>query len=233
MRAPFTLALWICAAWGCAGKVSAEIQYHFMPGVQGQSVGFAQFAQVAPEFGPSSFKVQLSGALDGQAPSADPSSARAYMDKWGLGVFNPTVGKDTGVLGQVLIDGRHGGEYLRLEFPQAFRLTSLIFASVGIGDHFDLLADGNLIDLDALFPGLSTIKKIAVSQGNWPGKIDFTKATQALPYAVQWDIVVRGGGIGDGIQLENVAGNPVPEPSTLLLWSVALAALGCGWLRRR
>ena len=75
---------------------------------------------------------------------------QAYMDKWGLGVLNPIMGKDAGVLGQVLVDGKHGGEYLRLEFPQAFRLTYLIFAQVGINDDFDLLADGNLIDLDAL-----------------------------------------------------------------------------------
>lgn len=233
MRAPVIVALWLGAVFGFLGTASADIQYHFAPGIEGQTVGYAQFVEVAPEVGPDNFKVQLSGSLDGFAPSSDPSSARAYLDKWGLGVLNPTMGKDAGVLGQVLIDGRHGGEYMRLEFPEAIRLTYLIFASVGLGDDFDLLADGNLIDLGALFPGAATIKEIAGSQGNWPGKVDFTKAQQSLPYAVQWDILVRSSVIGDGIQLENAAGERVPEPGTLILWSVALAAAGCYGARRK
>jgi hypothetical protein len=186
--------------------------------------------EVAPEVGDEDFKVLLSGSLVGSTPSADPTSARAYLDKWGLGVLNPSAGTDVGVQGQVQLDGKHGGEYLRLEFPEPMRLTLLTFASVGLSDDFDLLADGVPIDLDALFPGTKTIRDISGAQGNWSGTIDFTKAQQPLSFAKQWDVIAA---VGDGIQLENAAFEEVPEPSTILLSSIGLVAVGIWSVRRR
>jgi hypothetical protein len=232
MRAPFVGVLCASAMLGFSCSAHAGVEYHFMPGLEGQVVGIAQFVEVAPVVGPSSFKVLLSGALIGADPSADATSARAYLDKWGLGVRNAAVGTDVSVQGQVLIDGRHGGEYLRLEFPEPVQLTYLTFSSVGLNDKFALLADGNAVDLDALFPGTATIRDIAGTQGNWPGKVDFTKAKQSLGFAAQWDILVSSSVLGDGIQLENVGGE-VPEPATLVLWSVGLIALGICAARRR
>ena len=224
--------LWVSIVFGFIGSVRADIEYHFKPGTEGQVRGFTQFVQVAPVVGPKSFKVLLTGSLVGSAPSPDASSARAYLDKWGLGVLNPGAGKDVGVQGQVQLDGKCGGEYLRLEFPAPVRLTYLTFSSVGLADDFFLVADGNPVDLDALFPGTETIKDISGAQGNWPGKVDFTKAKQLLGFAAQWEMLVSSSACGDGIQLENV-GVELPEPSTLILWSVGFAAVGIRGVRRR
>ena len=232
MRAPLVGALCMSAVLGFVCSARAGVEYHFLPGLEGQVGGFAQFSEVAPIVGPDDFKVLLSGALIGSDPSADVNSARPFLDKWGLGVRNPAAGNDVGVQGQVQLDGKHGGEYLRLEFPVAVRLTYLTFSSVGLYDDFTLLADGIAVDLDALFPGAGTIKDISSSQGNWPGRVDFTKAQQSLAFATQWDILVSGSVPGDGIQLENVGGD-VPEPSSLILWSVGLAAAGVCLARRR
>jgi hypothetical protein len=223
----------LIAILGSVDSVHGGVAYHFKPGIEGQVVGFSQFAEVAPEVGPENFKVLLAGSLVGFTPSADPNSARAYLDKWGLGVLNPKAGKDVGVQGQVILDGTNGGERLRLEFPAPVRLTLLTFAMVGLGDDFDLLADGVLVNLDAMFPGTKMIRDISVAQGNWPGTIDFTKAQQPVSFAKQWDVVVRSSAFGDGIQLENVVAEVVPEPSTILLWSVGLLALGIWSARRR
>jgi hypothetical protein len=227
--------LWVSIIFGFIGSARAgvSVEYHFMPGTEGQVRGFTQFVEVAPIVGPKSFKVLLTGSLVGSAPSADVNSARAYLDKWGLGVLNPKAGKDVGVQGQVQLDGKNGGEYLRLEFPEPVRLTYLTFSSVGSTDDFELLADGNLVDLDALFPGTGTIKDISGSQGNWPGKVDFTKGTQLLGFAKQWDVRVGSSAYGDGIQLENLGGEEFPEPSTLILWSIGFAAAGIRGVRRR
>lgn len=218
-------------AFGPVGFALADIEYHFAPNLDGQPMGCAQFAHVAPVIGPKDFTVQLTGSLIGCTPAWDEQSARAYLDKWGLGVFNQQAGADTGVQGQIQLDGKNGGEYLRLEFPVAVQLTHLTFSSVGLADKFGLLADGQQVDLLALFPGKSTIKSISDSQGNWPGEVDFTKAAQPLGYAKVWDILTGGPDFGDGIQLENVG--VVPEPSTLALWSAGLAAVGLSLIRRR
>jgi hypothetical protein len=211
----------------------ADIEYHFVPGLDGQPFGYAQFADIAPVEGPDSFTVRVSGAMVGNDPSGDAYSASAYLDKWGLGVFNPVAGKDTGVQGQVELDGRNGGEYLRLEFEVPVQLTHLTFASVGLGDKFSLVADGVEVDLLALFPGLLTIKSISDAQGNWPGEIDFTQAAEPLVFATVWDILAGGPEYGDGVQLENVGVTPVPEPATLMLWCAGIAGAGVLLVRRR
>ncbi len=234
MRALLTGLLWTSLVLGVGGAGRAGVEYHFMPGVEGQTIGFSQFLAVSPVVGPKDFQVLLSGALVGSAPSADASTARPYLDKWGVGVLNPAAGRDVGVQGQVQVDGRHGGEYLRLEFAVPVRLTYLTFSSVGIYDEFALLADGQPVDLDLVFPRTSTatIRDIASGQGNWPGKVDFTKGSQPLGFATQWDILVSGSVLGDGIQLENVGGE-VPEPSTLILWTVATVGAAICWAARR
>ncbi|MHB0956930.1 MAG: PEP-CTERM sorting domain-containing protein [Pirellulaceae bacterium] len=232
MRAAVLLAVGLMISGGPVGSALAGVEYHFMPGVEGQALGPAQFVHVAPVVGPKDFTVLLTGSLIGRAPSSDEQSARAYLDKWGLGVLNPRAGRDVGIVGQVQLDGRQEGEFLRLEFPEPAQLTFLTFASVGLADRFDLVADGTPIDLGTFFPGLSTIREISLAQGNWPGTVDFTRASRSLPFATIWDIFVTDS-IGDGIQLENVGANPIPEPSTLMLWTVALAALGIFGVRRR
>ncbi len=224
--------VWFGVVLGSVVSVRGDIAYHFMPGIEGQERGFCQFLDVAPQFGPKDFTVQVSGALVGSDPSSDASTARAYLDKWGLGVLNPSAGRDVGIQNQVQIDGRHDGEYIRLAFQAPVQITLLTFASVGIGEGFDLLADGVLVDLAALFPGTSSIRQISLSQGNWPGTIDFSQATQPLGFATQWDVVVRGASVGDGIQLENVNVQHLPEPSTLILSSMGLAGLTFWGLRR-
>ena len=169
----------------------------------------------------------------GSDPSANASTPRAYLDKWGLGVLNPNAGNDLGVQGQVLLNATCGGEYLRLTFPAPVQLTFLTFALVGITDRFQLVADGNTVNLDDLFPGLPTIRSISKAQGNWPGTIDFTRAQQPLGFAKSWDVCTFGAACGDGVQLENVGVSEVPEPSTLILWVVGLAAAGVLAVRRR
>jgi hypothetical protein len=213
----------------------ADIAYHFMPGIEGQTVGFAQFAEVAPQYGPADFKVRLSGAMMGANPTNDPNSARVYLDKWGLGVLNPKVSNgDRGIQGQIQLDGKNGGEYIRMEFPTAVRLTLLTFASVSKIEDVEILADGAVVNLHALFPGTKTLCDISSEEKVWPGTVDFTRAVQQTVYAKHWDVLVRGGAAGDGIQLENVCVLPsVPEPSTLLLSSVGLLSLGFWRLRRR
>ena len=57
--------------------------------------------------------------------------ARAYLDKWGLGLWNPGVGSDVGVQGQVQLDGKNGGEYLRPEFAVPVQLTYSTFCVGG------------------------------------------------------------------------------------------------------
>ena len=213
--------------------MSADIEYHFLPDLDGQSYGIAQFAQVAPVVGPKDFTVELTGAAIGYTPSWDEDSAKAFLDRWGLGVLNPTLGKDTGVQGQVQLDGSSGGEYLRLEFPVAVQITHLTFSSVGLADRFGLMADGVEVDLLALFPGMSTIKSISAAQGNWPGEVDFTQAAQSLGFAKVWDIFASDPDFGDGIQLENIGVTPVPEPATLSLWCAGFAVAGFSLVRRR
>jgi hypothetical protein len=217
----------------CAAKADAEIHYHFFPLLNGQTPGVSQFAEVSPVSGPQDFRVTISGAMVGSTPSADPQSAQVYLDKWGLGVWNPQVGKDTGVHGQVELDGKNGGEYLRLEFDVPVQLTYLTFASVGLSDKFGLWADGQQVDLQALFPGQSTIRSIALSQGNWPGHVDLTQAAQSLGYAQVWDIVAADPSFGSGFQLENLGVVPIPEPSTLLLWCLGCLAVASVRFRRR
>jgi hypothetical protein len=214
------------------GVAQAGIEYHFMPGLVGQSLGCAQFTQVVPVVGPADFSVLLSGSTVGCAPSGDDASAKAYLDKWGLGVLNPQVSLDKSVVGQVELDGRNGGEYIRLEFAAPVRLTYLTFASVGLPDRFELMADGSPIDLVAMFPGTSTIRAISNVQGLWPGKVDFTRGAEPLPYASVWDVAVAGAALGDGIQLENVGVDVLPEPSSLVLWLLA-AAVGVTSVKRR
>jgi hypothetical protein len=233
VRASFAYVVWLSAVFGSVGGARGDIAYHFKPGIEGQVRGFCQFVEVVPEYGDKDFKVQLTGSLIGSAPSDDPTSARAYLDKWGVGVLNPSAGKDVGLQGQVQLDGKHGGECLRLEFPAPVRLTLLTFASVSFGEDVELLADGIPIDLHGLFPGTKTIRSISDAQGNWPGTIDFTKALQPTSFATRWEVVVRRSAFGDGIQLENVEVEEVPEPSTILLSSIGLLALGIWSVRRR
>lgn len=233
VRTSLACVVWLATMVGSVGWVRGDIAYHFMPGVEGQVRGFAQFLDVAPQYGPEDFTVQVSGARVGYTPSSDVTSARAYLDKWGLGVLNPKSGKDVGIQNQVQLDGKSGGEYLRLVFEAPVRITLLTFASVGIGEDFDLQADGVTINLDALFPGTNSIREISAAQGNWPGTIDFNRATQPLSFAKQWDVFVRGTSIGDGIQLENVNVEHVPEPSTFVLSSMGLLAAGIWGVRRR
>jgi hypothetical protein len=232
MRSLMACFVWLVAILGSESWVCGDIAYHFMPGVEGQVRGFSQFLDVAPQYGPQDFTVQVSGAQVGYAPSSSATTARAYLDKWGLGVLNPKSGRDVGIQNQVQLDGKSGGEYIRLVFQEPVRITLLTFAAVGIGEDFDLLANGVMVDLDALFPGTSSIREISASQGTWPGTIDFTRATQPLSFAKQWDVVVRGASFGDGIQLENVNVEHLPEPSTFVLSSIGLAALGIWGIRR-
>jgi hypothetical protein len=215
------------------GRGDAGFEYHFMPGINGQPLGDVQFLEVAPIVGPASFKVRLSGSTIGSVPNANPNTPRAYLDKWGLGILNPSAGSDRGVQGQVQLDGKNGGEFLRLEFAEAVQLTFLTFSSVGRLDSFQLFADGAQVDLQSMFPGKTGIRSVAMSQGNWPGKIEFTKGSQPMVFAKTWDIRVPSGGSGDGFQLENVGGE-VPEPATLVLWGSAIAFVGLtAWRRRK
>jgi len=231
MRASIAVLCWTGIVLGALSPASAEIRYHFLSGVEGQVVGPVQFAEIRPEVGPADFTVRLSGGKVGADPINDLMTPHAYLDKWGVGILNPAVQKDVGVHNQVQIDGNQGGEFLRLEFAAPVRLTFLTFAAVGLIDRIEVLADGNLVDLSACFPGSATIHDISLNQGHWPGTIDFNSLEQPLVLAKQWDVRVLGPYMGDGVQLENVG--VVPEPATLLLWLTALAGFAYCYARRR
>jgi hypothetical protein len=234
MRGLILTLLAFGVACSLVGKAEAGFEYHFMPGINGQPLGDVQFLEVAPISGPAGFKVRLSGASVGNNPNADPTTSHAYLDKWGLGVMNPNAGPDKGIQGQVQLDGKSGGEYLRLQFTVPVQLTFLTFSSVGILDSFELLADGKQVDLQTVFPGMSGIRSVALSQSNWPGTIEFTQGNKPLAFAKTWDIRVPSAGFGDGIQLENVGASQVPEPATFVLWGSAAAGLGLiAWRRRK
>ena len=98
------------------------------------------------------FQREHLGRRSARHPVRTPKVAQAYLDKWGLGLWNPEVSGDVGVHGQVQLDGKNGGEYLRLEFAEPVQLTYLTFASVGLSDRFDLWADGEQVDLGARSP---------------------------------------------------------------------------------
>lgn len=233
MRHSILTLLAVGIACSLVGSAEAGFEYRFMPGLNGQPWGDAQFLEVAPIVGPANLKVRLSGSTIGNAPNVDPSAPHAYLDKWGLGVLNPSAGSDTGIQGQVQLDGKNGGEFLRLEFAESVQLSFLTFSSVGLFDSFELFADGTQVDLQTVFPGTSGIRSIALSQGNWPGIVDFTKGSQSLVFAKTWEIHAPAGGLGDGFQLASVGGQQVPEPATLVLWASAFASLGLIAMRRR
>ncbi|MFO7907230.1 MAG: PEP-CTERM sorting domain-containing protein [Pirellulaceae bacterium] len=228
MRNCLIFAVCLVGAAGRGGIASADIvQYYFLPELGEQSRGSVQFADVAPVVGPRDFAVTLSGSTIGCTPNADVDSAKAYLDKWGLGVLNPQAGRDTGIQGQVQLNGKNGGEYLRLEFPLPVQLTKLTFASVGLADTVTLLADGERVDVPDLFPGTTTIRSISDSQGNWPGEVDFTTAAQPTGFAKVWEIRADRPDLGDGVQLENIRAVPVPEPSTFLLLCLGGVSVAC------
>ena len=229
MHPRLTRMVCLLATVGGVGSAQAEIEYHFVPGMNGQPVGYAQGAQIAPDVGPANFLVTISGAKVGDTPGNSPRQAHAYLDKWGLGALNPDAGSDRGITGQVEIDGKNGGEFIRMEFQTAVRLTYLTFASVGTGDNIRLEADGMQVDLGALFPNSNSISEISLAQNLWPGDIDLTQASEPVPFARVWDVFVTA---GNGVQLENV-GAEVPEPATAFLWLAGLAAFGITVLRRR
>ncbi len=229
MRSSLCLPVFLLLVGGHALVARGDIEYHFMPNEGGQTYGNVQFSHVAPVSGPANFTVQLSASVVGSNPNGN-NTVNAFLDKWGLGVFNQQASNNLGVQGQVQVGGKNSQDYLRLEFPEAVQLTYLTFASVGLKDQFGLIADGQQVDLDVLFPGLPTIKAISNSQGSWPGHIDFTRAAEPLVFAKVWDVLWVA---GDGFQLENVGVNPVPEPTTLLLWFVGTFVGGCYFLRSR
>ena len=243
MRTSYVFGLLLAAAVGPCSSVFAavEYRYHFSPSEPGQTIGVAQFVEVAPLGNLSGPKVQVSGALIGSAPSSIANTAQAYLARDGMGVVNPNPVLDKSATGQIFLDGSRGGEYLRLEFPEQVQLTAMTFAAVSSVDKFGLTADGQPVNLSALFPGLQTIKSITASQlgaGFFPGKVDFTKAAQPLGSAKTWEVFTASG-YGDGIQLENVNviarnGDVIPEPTTVVIWSVlGFGAAGIGGLRRR
>ena len=90
-----------------AGRADAAVDYHFVPALNGQPYGCAQWEEIAPVSGPNSFKVTVAGARCGDVPNGAPQDAYAYLDKWGLGVLNPHYGADKNIVGQVEIDTHH------------------------------------------------------------------------------------------------------------------------------
>ncbi len=223
---PTALLAWLL---GAVPSAQGAIEYHFVPAMNGQPVGYAQGAVVAPETGPAAFTVTVLGARAGTTPGNTPQEAHAYLDKWGLGVLNPQVAFDKSITGQVEMNAKNGGEYIRLEFQTAVRLTSLTFASVGAADNIRMESNGASISLGDLFQSGQTIRDVSRAQGYWPGQIDLTKANQPLAFAKVWDFYLTS---GDGVQLENV-GVEVPEPTTWLLWAAGLSVVGLLYLRRR
>jgi hypothetical protein len=147
---------------------------------------------------------------------------------WGLGVqnLNDPTGDKSSFFNKIHVDG-NSPEFLRLEFSSAVQISTVVFAYAGSGstDRFGLAVDGVPINVTALF-GTNVIKDLH-PLGFAPGIVNFPAAVPAGKvfdfFAVNW-----GGGAFDEWNLEKM--EVIPEPSSLIAWS--LAGLGVAAYRR-
>lgn len=175
-----------------------------------------------PDNGSSALTVTTTGHL--LDPNQSDSHAVSYMTPLGLAVNNKNVRPNDRELVPLTVfsavdtfqlDSRHGGEFTRLEFSSPIRLNLLHFTGVGPGERFSLLADGNAIDIQAMF-GTDEITAI-----NSAGMVYFPST---MPVATVYDLIPHSAfALGNVLTSDPV----IPEPATALIWcGLGLAFLG-------
>jgi hypothetical protein len=181
--------------------------------------------------GSNTLTVTPTGNLVGGTPAQN-ANANAFRTVWGLGVqnLNDPTGDKSAFFKSIHVDG-NTPEFLRLEFSDPVKITTAVFAYAGAGstDRFGLVVDGVPVNVAALF-GTNVIKDLQ-PPGFAPGIVRFPAAVPSGKVfdflAVNW-----GNGVFDEWNLEKLEAEVVPEPSSLMAWT--LAGLGVAvWRKRR
>ena len=167
---------------GCFTTLAdAGIEYHFVPGMNGQPFGDAQFVSVAPVVGPSNFNVLVSGAFDRQYAEQRCEQFAGLFGQMGFGCPQSGGG---GRQRDSRPDPAGWQVWRRISATPVPRCSSVDVSDICIGrlgGHVRTESGRECaVNLQALFPGMTGIRSISVSQGNWPGKVDFTQASQPL-----------------------------------------------------
>jgi hypothetical protein len=173
--------------------------------------------------------VTTTGHVLGQADTEE--TALSYVTPLGLGVNNTSVQPDDRnrvpvslfqTVNTFQVESAQGGEFVRLVFSAPAQLDLVYFTDAGAGERFSLYADGQAIDVNALF-GTDEIIKIHPA-----GMVQFP---ETMPFATTYDFVAHS-----SWNLHNVHVTPdtshAPEPAGAIIWcGFGLPLLG--WRRMR
>ena len=110
------------------------------------------------------------------------------------------------------VDSDYGGDFVRLEFSLPSQINLVYFMDAGAGERFGLVADGQAIDLHAMF-GTDEITKIHPA-----GMVQFP---DTMPFATTYDFLSFS-----SVNLHNVHVDVIPEPTSALVWWGLGLALG-------
>ena len=149
---PYVLCLGVLLL-SLVNAASASVAFRFV----GEENG-VENVPLFPEDGPGSVTVVTTGHLVGLNDPND--AALSYITPLGLAVNNTTVAPDDRRLVPLTlfdavdtfqVDSDGGGEFIRLVFSLPSQIELVYFTDAGPGERFSLIADGQVIDVTALF----------------------------------------------------------------------------------
>jgi hypothetical protein len=159
--------------------------------VEGTAIG------VTSTTGSPNLTVTPTGNFIGGSAAAN-ANADAIRGDWGLGVLNkndPTGDRNT-LTNRVHVDGKNGAEFIRLEFNEKVRVTSVIFSFVGAFQKFDLAIDGKDVNVAGV---LGTDEILQLAPPNMlPGTVVFP---DTLAFGKTWDFFAPN--LGDEWSIES------------------------------